>query len=92
MNSENQVLKLQMEIQGLERSAQNIQNLLINYADELLRKFRKRRLSKENEPGKIETWFILRDTLPRLNAEAILKREEIKAITSKINSNTLNQS
>lgn len=81
MNSENQLLKLQMEVQELERSALNIQNLLINYADELLRAFRKRRLSKENEPGKIETWFLLRETLPRLQAEIILKKEEIKTIS-----------
>lgn len=88
MNSENQLLKLQTEVQELERSAMNIQNLLINYADELLRKFRKRRLSKENEPGKIETWFLLRETLPRLQSELILKKEEINSISGQINPKT----
>lgn len=88
MNSENQLLKLQTEVQELERSAMNIQNLLINYADELLRKFRKRRLSKENEPGKIETWFLLRETLPRIQAELILKKEEISSIPVQINPKT----
>ncbi len=88
MNSESQLLKLQTEVQELERSALNIQNLLINYADELLRKFRKRRLSKENEPGKIETWFLLRETLPRLQAELILKKEEINSISEQINPKT----
>ena len=88
MSRENQLLKLQIEVQELERSALNIQNLLINYADELLRKFRKRRLSKENEPGKIETWFLLRETLPRLQAELILKKEEINSISGQINTKT----
>lgn len=81
MNIDNQLTKLNMEVQELERSALNIQHLLINYADELLRKFRKRRLSKENEPGKIESWFLLRETLPRLQAEIILKKEEINTIS-----------
>lgn len=87
--NEKELFYLKMDIQELEKSVANIQNLLINYADELLTEFRKRRMSKENQPGKIEVWFLLRETLPKMQAEIILKKEAYNTKLDEININTV---